>query len=142
MTVVWFGLLIVFLVLESNSLSLMSLWFAAGALVALILSVLNVPLWIQCAVFGVVSVGLLACLRPFLRKFIKPKIQKTNVDAIIGTQGYVIADIDNLTATGYVKLGGMEWSARSTSGDPICTGTLIQVDRVEGAKVFVTPVTK
>jgi len=39
-----------------------------------------------------------------------------------------------------VKLGGMEWSARSTSGDPIPAGIEVRVDRVEGVKVFVTPV--
>ena len=45
-----------------------------------------------------------------------------------------------MEARGQVKLGGMEWTARSTSGDPISVGTEVRVDRVEGVKVYVTPV--
>ena len=82
---------------------------------------------------------LLACLRPLVRKHITPKLEKTNIDAVIGSRGYVTADIDNLSATGTVKLGAMEWTARSTSGVIIPAGTLVQVDKVEGVKVFVTP---
>ena len=48
--------------------------------------------------------------------------------------------VENLTAAGQVKLGAMEWTARSTSGDPIAVGTRVKVDRIEGVKVFVTPV--
>ena len=62
------------------------------------------------------------------------------MDSVIGSEGLVTADIDNITALGQVKLGGMEWTARSTSGAPIPTGTLIKVDKIEGVKVFVTPV--
>ena len=61
------------------------------------------------------------------------------MEALVGTRGYVTSDIDNLTAVGQVKLGAMEWTARSTSGDPIPTGTKVKVDRIEGVKVFVSP---
>ena len=77
---------------------------------------------------------------PISRKLLKPNASKTNVDAIIGSQGYVTADIDNLSATGQVKLGAMEWTARSSSGDPIKAGTLVKVDRIEGVKTFVSEV--
>ena len=70
----------------------------------------------------------------------KPKITATNVDSMVGTQGYVTEDIDNVAAHGHVKLGGMEWTARSTTGDPIGKDTLVRVDRIEGVKAFVTPV--
>ena len=59
---------------------------------------------------------------------------------IVDAQGYVTADIDNLSATGSVKLGAMEWTARSTDGSIISEGTLVKVDRIEGVKAFVTPV--
>ena len=67
-------------------------------------------------------------------------IEKNNIDAIIGAEGLVTAAIDNVSAQGQVKLGAMEWTARSTSGKPIPQGTLIRVDRIEGVKVFVSPV--
>ena len=135
----WLILMVVFLIVESSSVALVSIWFAAGSLGALIAAVLNAPLWVQITVFLSVSATLLACLRPFVKKFIKPKITATNVDSVIGSVGYVTEDIDNLSARGQVKLGGMVWSARSTSGDPICKDTKIKVDRIEGVKVFVTP---
>ena len=82
---------------------------------------------------------MLASLRPIARKYFTPKIIKTNVDSVIGQTGLVTADIDNVTAQGQVKLGAMEWSARSTSGEAIPAGTLVKVDKIEGVKVFVSP---
>ena len=79
-------------------------------------------------------------LRPLTRKYFTPKLIRTNVDSIIGSEGYVTSPIDNLSATGTVKLGAMEWTARSTDGSPIESGKRIRVDRVEGVKVFVTAV--
>jgi membrane protein implicated in regulation of membrane protease activity len=137
--VVWLILMVVFLVVEACSVSLVSIWFAAGSLGALIAAMCNAQLWVQITVFLILSATLLACMRPFVKKFIKPKITATNADSIIGSEGFVTEDIDNLSARGQVKLGGMFWSARSTSGDPIGKDTKIKVDRIEGVKVFVSP---
>ena len=136
----WLIILILLLILEASTVTLVSLWFAAGALVALVASLLNAPPVLQAILFILVSTASLAGLRPIVRKYLRPRMTKTNVDSVIGTKGYVTADVDNLSATGTVKLGGMEWSARSVSGEPIKAGTLVQVDRIEGVKVFVTPV--
>ena len=138
--IVWFILLVVFLLVEANTVTLVSGWFAAGAVAAIIASILNAPLWLQGVLFLAVSIGLLLALRPLLRKHIKPKLVKTNVDSIIDSEGMVIARIDNINAAGRVKLGAMEWSARSTSGQVLEEGTLIRVDRIEGVKVFVSAV--
>lgn len=139
-SVIWFALLLIFVAVEAACpIHLVSIWFAAGSLVAMIVSFFNSPVWLQILLFLVVSGALLALLWPFTKKFLKPKLTKTNVDAVIGTQGMVTAAIDNNAAQGQVKLAAMEWTARSTSGDPIPAGTLIRVDRVEGVKVFVSP---
>ena len=137
---IWLMLMIFFLVIESQTVTMVSLWFGAGALAAMITALCGGQLWLQAVIFFVVSVALLASLRPLARKYFTPKITKTNVDSVIGAQGYVTADIDNLNATGQVKLGAMEWTARSTSGEKIPEGTLVQVDKIEGVKVFVTVV--
>jgi len=137
--ILWLALMVVFLVAEACSVSLVSMWFAVGSLGALIAAALNAPFWAQLLIFFAISGTLLACLRPFVKKFIKPRVTATNTDSVIGLKGYVTEDIDNLSARGQVKLGGMFWSARSTSGDPICTDTKITVDRIEGVKVFVSP---
>lgn len=140
MDILWLVLMIVFLTVETQTVTMVSLWFGAGALAALIAALCGAQLWLQAVIFFAVSIALLAALRPLARKYFTPKITKTNVDSVVGTQGYVTADIDNLNATGQIKLGGMEWTARSTSGENIPVGTLVQVDKIEGVKAFVTPV--
>ena len=113
-TILWLGLMVLFLVLEANTVSVVSIWFAAGALAALAASLFGAELWLQAVLFFAVSAVLLACLRPVTKKYLKPKLTKTNVDAVIGTQGYITDAVDNLNGKGQVKLGAMEWTARST----------------------------
>lgn len=138
--IIWFGLLLVFVIVEAACpIHLVSIWFAAGALVAMVVSMLHGAVWLQILLFLLVSGALLVLLWPFIKKFLNPKLSKTNVDAILGSQGLVTAAIDNVSAQGQVKLGAMEWTARSSSGSPIAQGTLVKVDRVEGVKVYVSP---
>ena len=137
--IVWFALTVLFIIIEANTVTLVSTWFAAGALTAMVASLLEGPLWLQAVLFFAVSAGLLLALRPLVRKHFVPRLVKTNVDSVVGTQGPVTERIDNLASCGQVKLGAMVWSARSTSGQPIEAGTVIRVDRIEGVKVYVSP---
>lgn len=137
---IWLGLLVVFLIVEAVcAVHLVSIWFALGSVAALAVWMLHGPVWLQILVFAVVSGGLLIALWPLTKKFLTPKLTSTNIDSVIGSTGRVTAAIDNTQAQGQVKLGAMEWTARSTSGDPIGAGALIRVDRIEGVKVFVSP---
>lgn len=139
--IIWLGLMIVFLIVEASCpIHLVSVWFAAGSLVALMVALLHGPVWLQMGAFLVVSSVLLAALWPLTKKFLKPRLTATNVDSVIGSTGCVTASIDNVAASGQVKLGAMYWTARSLSGDPIPEGTLVRVDHIEGVKVFVSPV--
>ena len=137
--IIWLVLMVVFLMIEGASVSMVSLWFGAGALAALIVALIGGEIWLQVLVFFTVSIVLLAALRPLARKYLTPKLSRTNIDSVIGQTGTVTADIENISAQGQVRLASMEWTARSTSGDPIPAGTLIRVDRIEGVKVFVSP---
>ncbi len=137
--IVWLVLLVVFLIAEAATVTVVSLWFAAGSLAALIAASLGAPIWLQALLFLAVSGVCLTSLRPLVRKYFKPRITATNVDAIIGSTGLVTASVDNVSAVGQVKLGAMTWTARSTSGIPIAEGTLVKVDRIEGVKAFVSP---
>lgn len=139
--ITWLAMFIGFLVVEGACpIHLVSVWFAVGAIAAMITAMLGGTILLQTILFfGVSSVLLLAFL-PVVKKYLKPKIVATNVDSVIGATGRVTASIDNEDCHGQVKLGAMEWSARSTSGETIAEGTLVQVDRIEGVKVFVTPV--
>lgn len=138
-SLIWLVLMVVFFMVEASTVTLVSIWFAAGSLVALIAGLFCAPLWLQITLFLLVSCVTLLALRPLVRRYFTPKITATNVDSLIGSQGYVTVAIDNLTATGKVKIGPNIWTARSTSGDQIPAGTLIRADRIEGVKVFVSP---
>jgi len=138
--IAWLVLTVVFLIAEAATVTVISLWFAAGSLTAMAMALLGGSIWMQALVFLVVSAMALTALRPLVRKYLTPKLTATNVDSIIGSIGIVTSDIDNISAAGQVKLNGMEWSARSTSGAQIKTGVRIQVDKIEGVKVFVSPV--
>ena len=136
----WLVAMLIFVGVEMGTVSLTSLWFAFGALVAMIASLLHAPLALQVVLFLAVSVALLWLLRPITKKYLNPRIVRTNVDAVIGAEGIVTAQVDNLKATGTVKLGALEWTARSTSGQTIEPGVRVKVDRIEGVKAFVSPV--
>ena len=137
--IVWLVLIPMFLLIEASTVMLVSIWFALGSLAALLLSLLGASVGLQAAVFLIVSAVSLTALRPLVRKYVNPKLTKTNVDAVVGTTGLVTVAIDNVSAVGQVKLGAMYWTARSTAGDKIPEGALVRVDKIEGVKVFVTP---
>ncbi len=138
---IWLGMFVVFLVVEAACpIHLVSTWFAAGSLVALLVTLLGAPVWLQLLLFILVSTGLLIGFWPLVKKFLNPKVTPTNVDSVIGSQGYVTQDIDNLLPSGIVKLGSLEWTARSVGAAPIPKGTLVKVVRIEGVKAFVEPV--
>ena len=138
----WLVLLVIFAGVEGLTAGLISVWFCAGSLAAFLASMAHVSLGVQIAVFVVVSLLAMAVVRPLAKKHWQPKIQKTNVDSILGSDGLVIEAIDNIRGTGQVKIGGIVWTARSEDGSPIPEGTLVTVNRVEGVKVLVNPTEK
>lgn len=138
---IWLLLFVGFLAVEGACpIHLVSVWFAVGALVAMVTAMLSGALWLQILLFFLVSGVLLLAFLPLVKKFLNPKLTATNVDTVIGSTGRVTLTVCNENARGQVKLGAMEWTARSTTGQDIEEGTLVRVDRIEGVKVFVTPV--
>ena len=138
MEIMWLVLLILFLVAEGATAAVTTIWFAIGAIVAMFAAIFGAEIWLQAVLFAVVSVICLLSLRPVLKKYLEPKKVKTNIDAIIGKQGVVLERIDNLNGAGKVKIDGMEWTARSATGETIEKDTVIIVEKIEGVKVFVT----
>ena len=93
---IWLGLMVVFLITEAVcAIHLVSIWFAAGAFVAMIAAALGAGLWLQVTLFLLVSGALLALLWPMVKKFLRPNLKKTNLDSIIGTSGLVTVTIDS-----------------------------------------------
>lgn len=139
-TIVWMALMVIFFIVEAACpIHLVSIWFAFGAMASMLAAWLNWAPWVQVMLFLVVSCGLLALLWPITKKYLNPARKPTNLDSVIGSTGIVITAIDNVAAVGRVKLGAMEWTARSTSAQPIPEGTVVRVDAIEGVKLMVTP---
>ena len=134
----WLIAMVVFMAAEALSVTLVSIWFAAGALGAVVVALVGGGLALQVTVFLALAVVLLFSLRRTVRNHFTPRLTKTNIDSIIGATGIVITPVNNIAALGQVQINGMEWSARSTTGSHIPAGTLVKVDKVEGVKVFVS----
>ena len=139
--IIWLAMIVVFLIMEAATVQLISTWFAAGALAAMIVSLIGGAVWLQIVVFLTVSIVLLVLLWPMARKHLKPKLVATNADALIGRVCTVTEEIDPVEG-GRVKLGDVTWSARSVSDTQIPAGTLVKVMKIQGAKVFVEQVKK
>ena len=137
---VWLGLLAFFVIVEALTANLLTIWFAAGSLVAFISTFFTDNPLIQVVIFVVVSVIVLVLLRPIAKKYTRTKKQPTNADMYINAEGIVTETISNLNAKGTVKVRGSVWTARSFSDEvEIPENTTIVVERIEGVKLIVRP---
>ncbi|MDR3313964.1 MAG: NfeD family protein [Oscillospiraceae bacterium] len=136
--IIWLALLIGSIVLESLSMQLFSIWFAAGALVALIATLLGAEVWLEVTLFVVVTAASLAATRPLVKKLMRGKVQPTNADSNIGKTGIVIEAIDNRRGLGQIKVGGVTWTARSLTDDAVIpVEQLVEVKEIQGVKAMV-----
>ena len=138
-SIVWLVLLVAFLIVEGLTVSLVSTWFAGGALAALLVSLFPAPVWLQVTVFLVVSAVLLCLLRPLVKKRLKPGLVATNVDSLVGQLCLVTEAIDPMEG-GRVKVGDVTWSARTEGSQTIPAGEKVRILKIQGVKVFVETV--
>ena len=141
MAIIWLILMIVFVILEASTVQLICIWFAAGSLAAMVVSLLGGALWLQIVVFFTLSIVLFSLLWPLAKKHFKPKLVATNVDALVGKVCRVTEAIDPVEG-GRVKVGDVTWSARCETGETIPAGTQVEILKIQGAKVFVAPAKK
>lgn len=135
---IWLVLTIILIIFEVCTTGLTSIWFAAGGVVAFILSLLKAPIWAQIIAFAVVSVLLLIFTRPLVQKVLKVGENKTNLDSLIGKSAKVITEIDNNKGTGNAVVNGQEWTARSADDSEIIPeGTIVEVVNITGVKLIV-----
>ncbi len=136
--IVWLLLLVVCIIAELITMGLTTIWFAGGALVAVILAMLRFPIPVQIVVFFIVSLGLLFSTRPIAVKYFNKDRIKTNAESLVGRQAIVVSDVDNLKGIGRVQIGGQEWSARSSADDrALPVGTVANVIAIDGVKLIV-----
>lgn len=137
MLIFWAVLLVVLVVVEAITAQMVTIWFAAGALVALISEFLNAPPWLQWVLFVAVSAVTLVATRPLVKKLTKTRRQPTNADRYIGRTAVVTHDIDNIAGQGQVKVDGAIWTARSSDGSKIEKNENVTVEKIDGVKLIV-----
>ncbi len=138
MMIVWLVILIVAIAIEVGTLGLTSIWFAGGALAAVIFAALSLPIWLQIMVFLIVTLLLMVFTRPIAVKYFNKDRVRTNVESMVGRQAIVVSEIDNLQGIGQVTVGGQEWSARSEDENRhMAVGTVVEVVAVSGVKLIV-----
>ena len=142
MITLWIILTVVFLVLEGVTIALCSLWFAAGSLAALVCALLGAPVWLQIVTFVLVSAACLVLLYPLLKKNLRKNRQATNADRVLGQKCLVTESIDELHATGKVRIDGKTWSAKSSDGSVIECGTTVEILEITGVRLTVKPVSE
>lgn len=140
MIVFWIVALAAFVIIELVTVGLCSVWFAAGATVALISACLSAPIWLQILLFLFTSALSLALARPILVDRLSVRGAATSYDRVLQMVGVVTADINNDLATGAVQVDGKTWTARSYDGTVIPTDSRVRIEGIEGVKLIVSPV--
>lgn len=133
----WLIALIALLVIELITLGLTTIWFAGGALVALIAALCGAPFWLQFTLFLIVSVVLLFVTRPIAVKYWNKDRIKTNADGLVGQTALVIEEIDNIKAKGAVSVNGLEWTARTADNSVIEKDKVVVIKEIQGVKLIV-----
>lgn len=133
----WLLVAVILGVVEAASVQLMAIWFALGALVAMVPALLGMSIWIQFGTFLITSILALIGTRPFVKKVLKLKSVRTNADSMIGRVGVVVEEIGAADSVGRVDLAGLLWSAISQDGDAVAVGEKVLIKSIEGVKVIV-----
>lgn len=134
---IWIGLIVIFVIVEAATVQLVTVWFVVGGIAGLIAYAFGLEIWMQILIFAVVSAVALAVTRPFVKKFTKGRKQPTNADRYIGQEATVTEPISNELSTGAVRIGGLEWTARTVDNSEVDKGERVTVEAIEGAKLLV-----
>ncbi len=133
----WGALFVAFVIAEIVTVAYVSVWFAVASLVSFVLALCDVSLKVQFIVFVVTSVAVFLITRPLVSKLSKGKIVPTNADALIGKEGIVRIEVDNLKSQGRVYVNGLEWAAKSEDGSIIEKDEKVIICSIEGASLII-----
>jgi len=134
---VWMILAAVFVIGEIFTAGFFLLWFGIGAAAAGLLALLGIGAGWQWVAFIVVSGVLFAVSRRFAERLTQEQPSGVGADRLIGKKGIVLEVIDNIKASGRVRVGQEEWRARGETDDTIPVDARVEVVRVDGTHVVV-----
>ena len=133
----WTIILVAFIGLEAATTQLVCIWFAGGALAALICALCSLTPIIQGIAFVLTTALLLIFTRKLVKRLNSTDREKTNVDALIGQKAVVVEEISNRNSSGSVKIRDIVWSARSEDDLKIDAGSYVTIKEINGVKLIV-----
>jgi membrane protein implicated in regulation of membrane protease activity len=141
MWAIWLSVFVLALIIEAVGTDLVSVWFAAGALVALIVSLFpDVAWWVELVIFMVISIACLLCFRPLVHKYLRRDLMSSNIDEMKGKKGLLVEKID-LLHHGVCKINDVRWTAIAQDDkEKIPAGSIVEVLAVSGNKLIVKKV--
>lgn len=140
MSFIWLSIVIVLSILELITTQLVSIWFVIAGIAAFIVSLFMDSIFVQIAIFVVLTVLLLIVTKPMVKKIMNFKKISTNSDKNIGRKAFVTTEINNKKETGEVKIDSMFWSARSVDDTVIPENSEVIIESIKGVKLIVKKV--
>lgn len=138
--ILWAALILFFMIAEALTVALVSIWFILGGVAAFVAALCGVSFALQIVVFTIVSAIAFLFCRPIMVRTLCRRETATNVDSVVGMEGLVVEEIDNLRSVGRVKANGLTWSAKSVSGEKIPAEQKVVVREVQGVTLLVDKV--
>lgn len=138
---IWLVLVVALVILEASTMALVCIWFAAGAVAAMLTALLGLGFWPQIILFTLISGICLAAVRPLAVRHLNTKKTATNADRVVGKEALVIETIDNRIPSGQVRVAGQVWTARAADDHTVIPeGTAVAVHQIQGVKLIVEPI--
>ena len=142
LALLWLGVIVAAIAIESITSEMVSIWFAPAALVSMILSFFT-DFTVQLIVFIVLSAALIITTKIIASKKEKKdgSSAKSGIEQLIGRQAVVVEAIDNRLESGAVKINGQLWTARMESDDDKpAVGEHVEIAVISGSKLICRPV--
>ena len=137
-TIIWLVLIVAFVGIEIGTVGLTSIWFAGGALAALVAQLIGLNIFWQIIIFIVVAAVLLIFTRPWALRYFKPRLVKTNYETVIGETVRLTEAVDNIRGTGTAIYKGQEWTARAFEENVTFEeGAIVKVKEIRGVTLYV-----
>ena len=134
---IWLAVTAAALVIEFLTTEMVSVWFAGGGLVAMLLAGLDLGWYYHVPVFIVVSFALMLCFRRLVMKKLNKGEVKTNADSAIGKEFELLSNI-GFNQTGSIKVNGVVWTAVAEDDHTeIPAGKTVVALKIEGNKYIV-----
>lgn len=143
MWIYWLILLVVCLIAEAVTINTVTIWFAFGALAAMVADLLQQSVPFQVILFFVVSFIFLALFFLYFRpkrSKMSAKPERTNADRVIDQEGVVLEEINPLQDRGQILVLGQVWTATTPDRESvIAKDEKVRVLEISGVKAVVVP---